>query len=1269
MKKITDFMVDKRYFILFLFIILTGISVFLSQKVKINQDISRYLPSSSNTRIGMDIMDDEFSSSNSSLNIMLKNLSAKDKKKAYEYLAKMDHVSKVEYDDSSNYNKDNMTLYVLTIDDIADSKVASQVYDKIETHFDEQLVDTSGDVSDYNKDVLPFGIIVLAVGCALIILIIMCESYIEPFLFLATILMAVLLNNGTNIIFNNVSNITSSISAILQMALSMDYSIMLISRYQQEKAHEPNKVKAMKKALNNAFQSISSSSVTTIVGLLALVFMSFTIGRDLGLVLAKGVLLSLVCIFTCLPALIVMCDKLIIKTKKKTPHIRLNSLGSIVYKGRYIIFILFILVFGISYLLKGNLGILYTESGTDEIDKVFNLNNQMAVIYNNKYEELISDYCQKLDNDKIKQVMCYGNTINQPLTYQELTSKLTSFGSNIDMDNSLLRAIYYYYYNRDIDNRLTINELINPLYSDNGIINNLDSNIKEQINKLTNYTNIDNINRRRTTNELANLLEIDENNVKQLLIYYHAPLVTTKLTLNDFINFIYSGILTNEMYASNIDNSMVTNLNRIKPFTNTDIVMQYMQANDMAKLLAMDKEMMTSLYTYYTSLNQIDTKLTINEWVNFVENNILINPTYQALFNDDTKENIALLKQFSDITFINSKLDKNSMANIFNIDTETINSIYLLIFGSQDNGNTMTIKDFIEKVNYLKQDTSYLDNVDIDMTSLQSLLTNEKLKNSEFSATELATLLSLDVRQVYQLYALIDLVNNNTSNWFLTPYEFISYILSNEAITKELGSNLSNIEMIQLVMNSTINNTQYSYEEMANTLNMNMDTMKNIYSLYASMGKAITPKQLVDFILTYKDSEPLKSSLGTSTISELSLLQQIINSTINKQTYSSTELASLVNIDVSNLNLLYSIYDVNYQQEQINISLNQFINFLISDVITNEKFANQFNGESINKLKGLKQIMDSSLSNTQYSSKEMFNVLSKLTNKLDQNTVSLLFIYSGSVNYYQEDWKLTVEQFVKFLYNDILDNPLFIDFINNDMKKNINSSNDTIDETKSLLIGDNYSRMIINTSLSPEGEETFKFIKQISDDLDKDDIYIIGNSPMAYEMSQTFNSELNLITILTMIFIFIVVAITFKSPVIPIALVLLIQCAVYLTMGILSFGDGTVYFISLLIVQSILMGATIDYAILYTSYYIEMRHDKDIKESIINAYNKSINTILTSASILIIVTLIVGHFSSAVAAKICKTISQGTLCSTVLILILLPGILGTCDKIIMKHNK
>ena len=271
---------------------------------------------------------------------------------------------------------------------------------------------------------------------------------------------------------------------------------------------------------------------------------------------------------------------------------------------------------------------------------------------------------------------------------------------------------------------------------------------------------------------------------------------------------------------------------------------------------------------------------------------------------------------------------------------------------------------------------------------------------------------------------------------------------------------------------------------------------------------------------------------------------------------------------------------------------------------------------------------------------------------------------------YNDDWKLTIEEFINYINDDVITDSRFIDFIKDELKDKIKSSKDKVMNAKDLLVGDNYSRVVINTDLAPEGKDTFDFINNEKNNVKKysKDFYFIGNSPMALDMSESFGSELDFITILTMIAIFVAVAITFKSLLIPTILVFIIQCAVYLTMGILTMLGGTVYFIALLIVQSILMGATIDYAIVYTSYYIESRESMNVKESIINSYQKSIHTILTSSSILIIVTFIVGNFANAIAAKICMTLSRGTLCSVILILTLLPAILAITDKIIIKKK-
>lgn len=1278
MRKFTDFIVNKRHIILVIFIILSIISLVLSKKVNINYDIAEYLPSTSETRIGMDIMEKEFKEiKSSSLNLMFEDLQKDRKMEIYNELTQMNGVSSVDYDETENYNKDNYTLYVINVDDTEDSKLASDVYKQIKENYNKNYtIYTSGSISERNNPVLPTWIVVLAVVCALIILIIMCESYAEPFLFLTSILIAVVLNNGTNIIFGTVSNITSSISAILQMALSMDYSIMLMNRYAQEREKEEDKVKAMKNALHNAFTSISSSSVTTIVGLLALVFMSFTIGRDLGLVLAKGVLFSLISIFFVLPSLILMFDKLIAKTKKKSPNFKMDGLGKISYKLRHVALIIFVIAFIGCYLIKGNLGISYTDTTSNEINKVFKENNQIALIYNSKDEEKVAKYLEELEKeDKVDEVLGYGNTINQELTYDKLNQKLSDLGTETNVEDYLLKIIYYNYYNQEENNTISFNEFVNfikqDVYKNENVSDKINKETKENIDRLSNFTNSESINKNRTGSEIASILEIDEEDVKDILIYYNSKNNNVKISLNDFIKFMNKDFLTNEKYAAKIDSDAKSSLNRLSKFTDINTIQKKMTNKEMALVFGIPETTMNDLYTYYICVNEIDTKMTIAEFSNFVLTDVLNNPNYGSSFDEETINNIKIMQAFSNKDMITKNMNSTELSNLFGIDEDLVKQLLWLKYSNNDNGTTMTISEFIDNVTYIKTNTHYLDSLDISaFAGMDQTILNNPTK---YTATELSEILNIECKQMYSIYALIDFLNDNTANWEMTPNELVTLILNNESIKNSLDEGtVVKLKLLSNIMTSTINKTSYSYKELSKFIGIDEETAKNIYTLYTAKNVTtkLTPLEFVNFVLEHKNDEALSSSLDASTIKDLSLLQTTMNGVVNNKKYSSQELGNLLGINTSDLDLLYGLYNSKYINPNQSISLKNFVDFILSDVILNPEYSGNFDNEIRAQLNTINGIMNASLNNTKYTRNEIFAILSNLADNIDKDQVDLLYVYYGSSKEYNNNWTLTVEQFVNYLNDDILQDSRFDDFIETDMRQNIIDAKEPINDAKDLLIGNGYSRVVINTKLEPETDETFDFIQKIKDELggSLEEFYIIGDSPMAYEMSQTFQDELNFITVLTMIAIFVVVAITFKSAIIPLILVFTIQCAVYMIMGILSFTGEKVYFIALLIVQSILMGATIDYAILYTSYYIEHRKTMNVKDSIINSYNKAIHTILTSASILIIVTLVVGNFASAIAARICKTISQGTLCSAILILLLLPAVLASCDKIIIKKK-
>ena len=1073
MRKITDFIVNKRYFFLCVFILLAFFAFIASLHLPVNYDISKYLPDDSETKVGLSIMQKEFDENSSVLNVMFSNLPKSENDGVIDYISGIKNVGEVNYLDSTDYKDTNYTLFEVSVNAAKDSDEASDVYKAITNKYEDYEIKTQGEISDYNKPLLPIWIVILAVVCALIILVIMCGSYIEPFIFLFTILIGVGLNRGTNLIFGEISNITSSVFPILQMALSMDYSIMLANRYNRERAKTNDKVAAMKNALHDSFKAISSSSITTVVGLLALVFMQFKIGEDLGLVLAKGVLFCLISIFTCMPGILLLCDSLIQKTKKRQPRIKVAWLGSLEYKMRFLAIPIFVLIFLGCFFAKSGLGFDYSLTRINSVGQIFDLNNQIAVVYNNADEEKVANYCRSLEgHEKLKDVLCYGSTLNTELRYYELKDKFANFDvENVSADDSILRLVYYNYYNGNDDISVRLGSLINfietEIYPNENFSKNISEETKANLAELSTFIKPEFYNSNYSSTELAEKFSIDESLVQDLLVYYNAKYIDIKLTPSQFISFIKNDVAKSK-YANNIDSAVLSNLNSVEKYTDINTVTRAMSYSEMASFLGVSSNESKEVYLYYILINTFHTRPSLTNF-------------------------IAILKNPS--------------------------------------------------------------------------LLSEK---------------------------------------------------------------------------------------------------------YCVYKKKLTPKEFILFILSHKDDRIMKNRIDSTMIGNLNTLNSMIDNVTSGRTYSATEISQSFGVEEQKVKLLYSLYDIKNNHKNMTINLREFISLLVNDVANNPEYSSQISRDDLAKLHFLQTLINNEVNGKAYTAGEIYQTLSGFSSELDQNQIDLVYLYYGSINNFDDNSTMTIEKFVNYLNDSILSDSRFDNYINEDLRNTISEAKKTVDDGKNQLIGEHYSRFVLNTEYPVESEETFAFVAKAESELKEagvNEFYIIGNSPMSYEISQTFNDELNFITILTIIFIFIVVLITFRSFSVPVVLVSLIQCAVFLAMGIMTLLDGSVYFIALLIVQSILMGATIDYAILYTSYYIEHRKIYDKKQALIKSYEKSLGAILTSALIVMLVTLVVGYFTSDAAAKICIALSQGAFCSLILVVFLLPSLLSALDRFVTHQNR
>lgn len=448
----------KKWVAIALFVVAAALSVVTMGKVAINYNLSDYLGKDTQTKIALDVIEREFGTTGD-MQVMAKNVSADTADEILGKIEGVEHVLNVNFDKyDEKYFKNGNALYIIVIDGddysenakqvAADVKSALSSYDGIEyggTTIEKQALQDS--ITSEMTYILAFSLCLVAA-----ILLITSESWAEPIILLVSSGAAVLINRGTNVFFGEISYITNSISAILQLALSIDYSIVLLHAYRREKETAGSNDEAMSRAVKSVLKPVSASALTTIAGLLALLFMSFRIGFDIGVVLMKGIVISAVTSVTLLPSLALLFDKLMKKTHKKAFAPKGKAFCKTAYKACGVIVpvaLVIIIVCGV--LQTGNTFVFTdTKAGNKAISDVFGNNNTVVAVYKNsgdvsekekKFIEAISDYKTKDGKTALTDYTAYANTVREVYDVEKASQKL-----ELDAhDAKLLFAMYNLY--------------------------------------------------------------------------------------------------------------------------------------------------------------------------------------------------------------------------------------------------------------------------------------------------------------------------------------------------------------------------------------------------------------------------------------------------------------------------------------------------------------------------------------------------------------------------------------------------------------------------------------------------------------------------------------------------------------------------------------------------------------------------------------------------------------------------------------------------------
>lgn len=458
MEKLTGFIIHFKKTVVLFFLAAAVFCALISNFVRVNYNMLDYLPEDAPSTKALDIMNEEYTQAPPNVRVIVRNVTVPQAREYQERLKAVEGVEEVswlgdavnvyqplEYSDQEtveSWYKDQTALYSITVDDSTEDSEKNAVYGIREVIGKDNAMSGAA----VNNALAPettakeiSSIILFVVPITLAILLLTTTSWWEPFLFMLTIGVAIMLNRGTNLIFGEISFVTNAAGSILQLAVSMDYSIFLLHRFAEYRAAGLEVEPAMIKAVRKSIGSILSSGLTTVTGFAALILMRFKIGPDMGVVMAKAIVFSLLCVILFLPAVTLLTYKLIDKTAHRSFIPSFDGFAKAVLKLRIPMLILFaLLVFpcyqaqqanDFIYGAAGIYGDEKTQMGADKlaINDLFGESNPVVVmvpIGDLEQEQKLNDALLKLD--EVTSVISYANSVGKEIPIEFLPEDTSS---------------------------------------------------------------------------------------------------------------------------------------------------------------------------------------------------------------------------------------------------------------------------------------------------------------------------------------------------------------------------------------------------------------------------------------------------------------------------------------------------------------------------------------------------------------------------------------------------------------------------------------------------------------------------------------------------------------------------------------------------------------------------------------------------------------------------------------------------------------------------
>lgn len=524
----------------------------------------------------------------------------------------------------------------------------------------------------------------------------------------------------------------------------------------------------------------------------------------------------------------------------------------------------------------------------------------------------------------------------------------------------------------------------------------------------------------------------------------------------------------------------------------------------------------------------------------------------------------------------------------------------------------------------IKDIISYLEN-DEHVTLIQAYANT---LGAEMSPTDLEEMMGIPVTFVNTLFYIHE---HGMATEGMTLVDFVSFISSDDFLNNELFSSMiddeskGQIGQMKSLVDALASEKEYTANEISDILGVEEQLVQSIF-----------------FIAQLKDSN-------------ISNITPMFWANVSKA----------LGMDAETIEKIFKIQPV----EALRFS--EFVDIIVE---VSEYADGIIDAEQLTQLGILKEMSDIVKVGAKLSPADLAALFSSAADSdmFNENTVSLLYVMAKANTSDMTAVRIPLYDFFMFLSEEILTNDAFSAYFDESVAAQFEEAKVTMQDGIAQLVGPNHSRMIITIDYALESEGIYAFYENFDKMLDSTfagEYYLVGMTAMSYEVSESFEEEFLIISVVTAVVVFVVVWFTFKKFLLSFLLICIIETAVFSMMSVMVIINLPMYFIPLILVQCILMGSMIDYGILFTTYYMEVRKEFSIEEALPEVMRRATHSILTSSLLIVSVTLICGRFMSGAVASILTTLGIGSLCAILLILFVLPSLLVIFDKYVVKQEK